>query len=327
VDDNRFDALARRLARTASRRQVVGAIVLGAAGAPRLGAAPAAAQAGSCAGKRAGAPCGQCGSCLPLYSADGRSEGIECVPLSHACRSGAPNNDACVHCDPNTFTCQGPRACGPCEKCLHAGCVYVEGGRDGQCIRGVSSCDPATGRCRCESDLACRACEHCREGECVPCDEACERCDGERGCVSTCESQCQACVNGECVEPDPPICVCGAEDEGGAPAGKRIYLPVVGAAGDTSRVEPCGEGDAAQCCAPEQCCGEGAEARCCGEGFRCLTWDGIQYGPICCPLERACGDGPNAECCAVDLPCLPYDNGLHVKCCPPVHVYGDWCLA
>jgi hypothetical protein len=333
MDGNRFDALTRQLARTTSRRRAVAAIVVGATGALRPGRVPnASAQISSCAGKAAGQSCGQCGTCMELPA----SGEVECIALTFMCRGGGhPDDAACVHCDPATFTCRPPRECGPCEKCFVSGaagtgCTYVAKGRDGQCDPQKNPCDPATGKCRCARDLQfcdpecvdvqtdprhcgrcdrpCRACEHCREGACVPCDEACERCDGERGCVSTCEDQCLTCLEGQCVKPDPPICVCETEEEGGAPPAKRIYLPIAAAAGtDPGELQQCGEGDKAQCCVPEECCGEGDKQQ-------------------CCSVESCCGEGADAECCQEGFACLEASEGGQI-CCMPELVCGDVCCA
>jgi hypothetical protein len=314
MDWERFDELARALAAPVSRRRTVGALAAALAGALRGGLDPAAgAQSVRCRTTRIGERCGQCGVCLRTSEFGA----VRCVPFAHACPGGA-SDDACPSCDPDTLTCRPAQDCGPCGKCVTAmatGCTYFPQGRDGQCNPELNPCNPATGKCYCRRGLTfcdpdcvdlqtdpnhcgqcnypCRTCENCREGKCVPCDEQCERCEEGRGCVSTCEDRCKACLDGRCVKPDPPICVCSGEEGGGAPSAKRVVLPVVAAAGvEAGKVQPCGEGDAAQCCVPKQCCGEGASARCCGRDQLCC-------GGVCCTGQECCG----GACCAEDETC------------------------
>jgi hypothetical protein len=194
----------------------------------------------------------------------------------------------------------------------------------------------ATGKCGCDDPLTycepdcvdtksdrnhcgrchrlCGQCEKCQDGRCVPCDRKCETCNitianllGE--CESTCPGPCRTvCRNGTCEEPYPPICVCEAEDDDGSPTAKRVLLPAINAQDtDTSGLKPCGEGDSAQCCVPEQCCGEGDKQQ-------------------CCAVDRCCGEGADAKCCAPGYACLEASEGGPV-CCPPEFVCGDVCCS
>jgi hypothetical protein len=281
MDPERFDALVQSLARSGSRRRLLGGILAGSL-AP-LGAAakanhptthvpepaaclavgkrcsqPASEEARPGKGKRGGkgkhhAPsCAKCCSRFGSAGADGKArctckgEGVQCDNDSQCC-GGQCRNGSCTGCPANTVFCSD-------------GCADLQ------------TNDQPCGSC----DTACTAGQRCQNGQCVCDEQSCPTgcCDGtncKRGtsdsACGTNGATCQTCGAGERCDDTACVCVTG--------------------------FKPCLDG-----CIPEtDCCGGCATGEVCVSGVCAVA---------CESPGDPCGPPPNSVGCGA---CRPLSAG------------------
>ena len=300
MDDQRFDALAKLLAGSPSRRRLLRAAVGAAVGAVAAQAAPGGATPALAATCRTHADCGPCATC-------GRPP-----------RRGAPRR-----CTPK----RDGTACRDCGTCRRGVCSNPSGGicdgRAGAC----SPCDRATGTCK--PPVACRLCEVCTKDGCRPDDtkcgpgQACCPTTGECGpkadpCCVPCTSDGACCPAGRaCIDPGPlrpNHCRCDTATQ--TPCGRN---------GDGTFRECCTDGEAAclggKCCPAARVCGD----TCCPEGQRCDRTTGtcclVCENGRCCQGNQVCIDPgatvPNFCGCDINInhPCGRNADGTYRACC------------
>ncbi len=189
MDDVRFDALTKRLATAASRRQLI--TLLGGGLAAALGVVPERAHAGA-------KNCGVCNDLRPgergrCTSSCAQSGGFPagCTDVKQLCRSTSGTYTCCVGGE----RCVGG-ACAPASLGLGDACTD-----DAQCINagGLES-----GKTFCSSNRCCPTCNDPNPTVAVCCVA-----NNAAGCTTDCECcGTAACVGGVCTFDRPKSCVC-----------------------------------------------------------------------------------------------------------------------
>jgi hypothetical protein len=327
MDGTRFDALARTLAATGSRRNVVRAMIAAAA-ASLLGAAKTEAW------RQAGGPCNADGSCplgqhcvvgvcecdSGLTICNGRCVNLQtdpanCGACGQHCQPGAPcagGECACDHALCGDNCCPVPWFCDPVDHTCTANC---EDGRrpcgifmDNQplcCPPGEACLDPYALRCgKCPSDtVVCSPHDSffhrkndCCHGTC--CNEVC------------CETGKLCCGNVSCCDPTRGFAchggACGCK-EGYSPCDEYSYCADFQTDPDNCGAchHACPDGDACvqgRCCPAKRACHD----RCCPLLQECCHDETCKLQGTCCPPERECG----ADCC------LGGEQCCHGSCIP-----------
>jgi len=318
MDGNRFDALAKGLALSQSRRGVfkrAAAAALGAAGLGRLGIAEAGGGNSACAhwchdnfsGNDAGhctsdaahgtGPCYQCGPAAPAGNGLQICGGV-CIPL---CTASDQCHDAGV-CDPASQACTNPNkadgtacndgnACTQTDTCQAGVCVgsnpVVCTALD-QC-HVAGTCDPATGSCSnpnaadgtaCDDGNACTEGDVCTGGVC-----------GGSAVPCPAPTSCQkrvACdpATGTCVATNKPDgTLCGADNACSHDICQSgSCLPNVPKATGTA----CN--DANSCTQTDACNGAGVCVG--GNPATCPPADACHRSGTCNPATGSCGGNP-----------------------------------
>jgi hypothetical protein len=250
MDDERFDRLARSIAGSPSRRQVVGGLASGALGI-LLGAVRPEVVAAAC--RKAGANCGRrkrcCAGARCLETADGGRR-CQCNPGLEQCPDGRCHD---LKTDPATcgscfIGCAGP--VGTPVTCVGGECCAADRVVDGACCRAerIEDCCPAD-----------RIFVKCRQ-RCV-----CGRHDPSF-CGGPISGPSDRCCASEAVDPSfccPPDLVCGSRccEEG----------------------FQCINGDCVSCCKDRH----GRQCRCCHHGDRCVSCDLCSKGTTFARVRRA----------------------------------------
>ena len=254
MDGERFDALAKALTGTSSRRHAA-RLLLAAAGWAGLGSKrrTAVAQVQACT-TAADCGTGQCWHCV-----DGRCHYQRCK--------------ACHYCDAADGTCK--RSCedpGCCDKgktcCPGVVCANLQSD-EGHCGDCFTTCSPG---------------QLCCDGHCVDPKTDNTNCGGCAGADGVnCTAKGKTCCSGTCI---PSAATCCLDESGTAK-----YCPQPGI--DPRRTECCADRDGLvrDCCRPDVPCCNGeccpSPNVCCPDG-KCYhpTQSGI--APLCCPEGGAC---------------------------------------
>jgi hypothetical protein len=158
MDDGQFDAVVRALARTGSRRRLVGGLVTSAAGLVTVEDATAKKQ--RCV-KKVRTPCSKKKPCCQNKNLRCGSNGCDTGTVCVQQRNG-PCDDPC-DC-PGNLSCS-ERAGNTCQRCS---------GPDGAC-RGASDCCLSASLC---GVTACDVADHCCQPQDAACANDCQCCTG-----------------------------------------------------------------------------------------------------------------------------------------------------
>jgi len=353
MDQQRFDELAKLIARSASRRRLlkggIAALAAGLFGTVALDESAEAAPSKNCRNKPNGTLCGGCGRCSAGACV---STGLcpdrckVCDPKSLTCRANKCGE--CGVCDPSNGKCTANQSvCGVCERCneVTTECVALNNsdlvtcGTCGLCANGrcdniPSACGDDCGKCK-KTGSGKKATYNCKSR----CKEG-QKCCPEGKCVANdrcCEDE-QQCADGHCCLKDK---VCTASG-GCCPEGPKVCGNGIDAICCQDGTE-CASNDFARRCCPvgetvlcvETCCKDGSI--CCGGkccqgtcsigNVCCPTGPGgsrlSAQADVCCPFGAPCGSDGNEKCCAEGETCLPSgDFSPVLLCCPEVKQCG-----
>jgi hypothetical protein len=329
MDGGRFDDLARRLARPASRRGVLGLLGAGLVAVVAPQSSRDAEAATVC--RSLGVVCAKSGDCCSGSCGPKNRSGRRLCQCDDPGDCPIPMNQC------QTAVCQAgvcstlPVSCVPLDDCHLAG-----------------ACDSATGVCTnpakpdgaaCENPDACLAGGTCQSGSCVggtplaqasePCAVASDCC-GDLTCVANdvlqnplvcCPEGRIACLS-ECCQSAGAACDVNGCCESGNSCGTSCcptdltctYLTDYPVALCCASGVGCFDGQSAVCCdSPSAvcsfggaCCESGVrcDLGCCDAGQICTLITGYPI-PLCCASGVGCFDGQSAVCCAAGQSCDP----------------------
>jgi hypothetical protein len=311
MDAERFDQLARRLAESLPRRQLL------------------RRAAGTLAGVVLAGPAARAGvgaiTCTVGIECDGRccTDNFECVGeapnriCSAPCEGGASRCgtgccdgiccDGGINCCPAGSTCCpktiGGYACCPSgQECVPVGdgTNHCFGCQEGATQCGVANC--------CAPGFVCQEGPNPGDGTCIACPSGATKCGGKNCC--TADESCSE--DGECVDACP-VGVASRQD-----GGRRSRRREVTAEADCEPPPPpcpdgtvkCGNACVLECkpgrimnvdtCACE-CEGQPCGAECCPADQECSFQGGDGLSPRCCLTGKSCGqyckDDPRIQCC------------------------------
>jgi len=354
MDDQRFDALTRALARGSSRRTALkglfGGLIGGAALVTRLDNASAqACEIDSDCPSYAN----QCGT---NHCTDGF-----CVPVSNC----AQNEQCCgfdtagAHC----ATCCSDDQCGGCHACIDGTCQELDCCADSDCYGQCASCVRGTCVSHCELDEYCCAytngclavgkcctdddcdCGLCSQGTCYSqCTDQQECCEGTNGrsycteCCSdaSCPGACEVCVEGQCgsaCTQDEECCQGECVATGTCCRDSGDSCLVTGGPGTQGNccddLLCCASGEGgycAECCHDSDCgeCGSCAGGVCsgeCSQDQECCERECVAIGTCCakegdyCTLGEPDPGQEPVECCSDFVCCATETSAACAECC------------
>ncbi len=336
MDDQRFDALTRALARGSSRRTALKGLFLGVVGGvsltmrqDRAGAQTECVDSSDCN------PCQECieGECsYPVSYPDGLCCGTEgnyyCSPeccSSDNCEPIYENQCGISICNGSGY-CEGITTCVTGQRCCNSGtpehycgvcCADTECPGCSVCVNGTCSHPECCGDSDCTS-----ICGECVEGTCVTrctsveyCCAFANDCRAPGECCTDDECPCGgSCIDGTCY-PQPPC-----------PEGQECCADTCVTSGTCECIVSGGhcDGEPPDCCEGLQCCGFNGGStcqECCGDSDcdgnceQCVEGECVT---ACNPDQECCGDQcvPLGQCAHLCIPESQTCSGSQLECCP-----------